>query len=134
MTAVNPSTGGVGIGTDATAAFENLGISNVTTISTPTFEATVRQIDSLVTSKGYALVNATAVSPTVWVNEGAVSLSAAGANRTVATISALLQAYGPRSAGNTVYTWKDSSGNLNFGVIVVPTPGVAELYYVTVGR
>ena len=134
MTAVNPSTGGVGIGTDATAAFENLGISNVTTISTPTFEATVRQIDSLVTSKGYALVNATAVSPTVWVNEGAVSLSAAGANRTVATISALLQAYGPRSAGNTVYTWKDSSGNLNFGVIVVPTPGVAELYYVTVER
>ena len=131
MTAVNPSTGAVGIGADATAAFENLGISNVT-VSTPTFDAVVRQINSFVTSKGYALVNATSVNPTVWVNDGSVSLGTAGANRTLATVAALLQAYGPGSAGNTVYVWKDSSGNLNYGVIVVPAQGVSELHYVTI--
>jgi hypothetical protein len=36
------------------------------------------------------------------------------------------------SAGNTTYAWIDSSGNLNFGVLRVPTPGVSELYYVTI--
>jgi hypothetical protein len=132
MTAVNPSTGAVGIGSDATAAFENLGISNVTTTSTPSLNAVVHQIDSLVTSKGYTLVNATMVNPTVWVNEGAISVGTAGANRTVETVSAFLQSYGPGSAGNLVYAWRDSSGNLNYGVISEPTPGVTELYYVTI--
>ncbi|MDG7007809.1 MAG: hypothetical protein JRN06_06160 [Nitrososphaerota archaeon] len=131
MTAVNPSTGVVGIGSDATAAFDNLGISNVTA-PTPTFEAVVRQVDSLIISRGYALVNATSVNPTVWVNEGSVSLGAAGANRTVDIVASLLQNYGPGSAGNSVYAWVDSTGNLNFGVIRVPTPGVSELYYVTI--
>ena len=131
MTAVNPSTGAVGIGSDATTAFNSLGISNVT-VPTLTFDAVVRQIDSLVTSRGYALVNATSVNPTVWVNVGSISLGAAGANRTVATVAALLQNYGPGSAGNTVYTWVDSTGSLNYGVIRVPTPGVGELYYVTI--
>jgi hypothetical protein len=132
MTAVNPSTGAVGIGSDATAAFENLGISNVTTTSTPNFNAVVHQIDSLVMSKGYTLVNATMVNPTVWVNEGTISVGTTGANRTVEVVSALLQSYGPGSAGNLVYAWKDSSGSVNYGVIREPTPGVTELYYITV--
>jgi hypothetical protein len=132
MTAVNPSTGAVGIGSDATAAFENLGISNVTTTSTPNFNAVVHQIDSLVMSKGYTLVNATMVNPTVWVNEGTISVGTTGANRTVEMVSALLQSYGPGSAGNLVYAWKDSSGSVNYGVIREPTPGVTELYYITV--
>ena len=76
-------------------------------------------------------MNATSVNPTVWVNEGNESLSASGASRTVAAVANLLQNYGPGSAGNTVYVWTDSSGSLNFGVIRVPTPGVSELYYVT---
>ena len=132
MTAVNPSTGAVGIGQSATAAFDNLGITNRTVTPTPTFDAVVRQIDSLVRSRGYTLVNATSVNPTVWVNEGSVSLGAAGANRTVATVASLLQNFGPGSVGSTVYAWVDSSGSLNFGVLHVPTPGVAELYYVTI--
>ncbi|HUH82281.1 MAG TPA: hypothetical protein VLX33_00210 [Nitrososphaerales archaeon] len=132
MTAVNPSTGAVGIGADATTAFDNLGFSNATTASTPTFDAVVHQIDSLITSSGYSLVNATMVSPTIWVNVGTVSLGAVGANRTVAAVASLLQTYGPESAGNMAFAWVDSSGNLNFGVISVPTPGVTELYYVTV--
>ncbi len=132
MTAVNPSTGTVAVGADATAAFENLGITNSTAVASPTLEAVTHQIDSLITSKGYALVNATSVNPTVWVSVGSVSLSRAGANETIAAVGALLQNYGPGSAGNTVYAWTDSSGNLNFGVLRVPTSGVTELFYVTI--
>ena len=132
MTAVNPSTGTVGVGSDATAAFEDLGISNVTTVSAPTFDAVVHQIDSLIVSRGYSLVNATSVNPTVWVNEGNVSLGEAGTNATISEVARLLQTYGPSSVGSTVYSWSASSGGINFGVISIPTPGVTELFYVTV--
>jgi hypothetical protein len=132
MTAVNPSTGIVGVGSDATAAFKDLGITNSTAVVTSTMDAVAHQIDSLVTSEGYTLVNATSVNPTIWVSEGSLSLSASGSNKTVALVASLLQSYGPGSVGNTVYAWTDSSGNLNFGVLRVPTPGVTELYYVTI--
>jgi len=131
MTAVNPATATVGVGADATAAFDALGI-NSTTVTTTAMTAVVAQIDSLVAAKGYTLVNATSVNPTVWVNVGNVSLGAAGANRTVNEVASLIQTYGPGSAGNTVYAWTDSSGNLNFGVIRVPAAGITELYYVTI--
>ena len=94
--------------------------------------AVVGQIDSLIASRGYALVNATSVNPTVWVNVGSASLSAVGANKTVGEVAKLLNDYGPGSVGNAVYAWTDASGNLNFGVIKVPAVGVTELFYVTV--
>ena len=130
MTAVSPS-GTVGVGNDATAAFENLGATNSST-TTPTMRDAVTQIDSLIASGGFALVNATSVNPTVWVNVGSASLSAVGVNKTVGEVAAMLKDYGPGSVGNTVYVWTDTSGNLNFGVIRVPAAGVAELFYVTI--
>ena len=132
MTAVNPSTGIVGVGPDATAAFRELGTTNSTAVSTSNMETVTHQIDSLVTSKGYNLVNATSVNPTVWVSEGSVSLSASGSDKTVALVAGFLQSYGPGSVGNTVYAWTDSSGNLNFGVLKVPAAGITELFYVTI--
>jgi hypothetical protein len=132
MTAVNPSTGKVGVGLNAVAAFGSLGMSNSTAVAAPTMDAVIHQIDSLITSKGYSLVNATSVNPTIWVNTGTVSLSTAGANQTISQVASLLQTYGPGSAGNSVYAWTDSSGNLNFGVIRVTAAGVAELFYVTI--
>jgi hypothetical protein len=132
MTAVNPSTGKVGVGLNAAAAYLGLGLSNSTTAATPPMTAVIHQIDALIASKGYSLVNATSVNPTVWVNVGAVSLSTAGLNQTVAQVASLLQNYGPGSIGNAVYTWTDSSGNLNFGVLRVPAAGVTELFYVTI--
>jgi len=132
MTAVSPATGKVGVGPNAAAAYASLGVSNATAVAAPTMDAVVHQIDSLIASKGYSLVNATSVNPTVWVNVGSVSLSTAGANQTIAQVSGLLQNYGPGSAGNAVYAWTDSSGNLNFGVIRVPAAGVSELFYVTI--
>ena len=134
MTAVNPSTGTVGVGPNAVAAFQNLGVINSTTVPVPTTQSVIHQIDSLITSEGYTLVNATSVNPTVWVNVGSVSLSAVGANKTVAAVASLLQNYGPGSAGNTVYAWTGSSGSLNFGVLRVQTAGVTELFYVTINQ
>ena len=133
MTAVSPGTGTVGVGNDATAAFENLGIvTNSSTGTTPTIRAVVGQIDSLVKSRGYALVNATSVNPTVWVSVGSASLSAVGANNTVGEVAKLLASYGQGSVGNAVYAWTDASGNVNIGVIRVPAAGVTELFYVTI--
>jgi hypothetical protein len=131
MTAVNPSSGAVGVGVNAVAAFENLGL-NATTGVTPTKEALVHQVDALVASQGYSLVNATSVNPTVYVNVATVSLSAVGANATVAQVANLLQNYGSPSVGHTVLAWTDVSGNLDYGVISVPAQGVTYLYYVTI--
>jgi hypothetical protein len=132
MTAVSPSTGAVGVGQDAAAAFAKLGGGTPTPGGTPSREAVIHQIDSLIASRGYQLVNATSVNPTVWVNVGTVSLGSAGANQTIANVAGLLQTYGPGSVANTVYAWTDSSGNLNFGVLRVPTTGVTELFYVAI--
>jgi hypothetical protein len=132
MTAVNPSTAAVGVGPNAAAAFKDLGGSNSTNTTTTSRTALVHRIDALVTSEGYSLVNATSVNPTVYVNVDTVSLSAAGANETVAQVVSLLQTYGPGSVDHTVYAWTDSSGNINFGLLSVPVPGVVHLYYVTI--
>jgi hypothetical protein len=132
MMAVNPANGVVGVGPSAAVAYANLGVSNVTTVTAPTRDAVIHQIDSLIASEGYSLVNATSVNPTVWVNVGTLSLSAAGANQSIAQVTNLLATYGQGSVGNTVYAWSDSSGNLNYGVLKLPAAGVTELFYVTI--
>ncbi len=132
MTAVSPSTGAVGVGKDATAAFASLGTVTSTGGVTPTKQAVVHRIDSLIGTAGYQLVNVTSVTPTIWDNVGAVSIGSAGENQTVALVVSLLNVHGPGSVANAVYAWTDSSGNLNFGVLQIPASGVTELYYVTI--
>ena len=132
MTAVSPSTGAVGVGKDATAAFATLGTGTSTGGVTPTKQAVVQRIDSLIGSAGYQLINVTSVTPTIWDNVGTVSLRSAGGNQTVSLVVSLLNVHGPGSVAEAVYAWTDSSGNLNFGVLQIPAPGVTELYYVTI--
>ncbi|QQG48228.1 MAG: hypothetical protein HY247_05575 [archaeon] len=132
MTAVNPSSGAVGVGPSAVAAFEDLGAGNSTTGVTPSREALVHEVDALIAAQGYGLVNATSVNPTVYISQGSLSLSTAGENQTKALVANLITTYGPGSVDHTVYSWSDSSGDLNFGVFVVPAQGVTYLYYVTV--
>jgi len=132
MTAVNPANGAVGVGTDATAAFENLGNVAPTGTANTTRDAVAHQIDAMISADGYSLVNATSVNPTVWVNVGTLSVASAGANQTIGLVANLLKNYGQGSIGNTVYTWKDASANLDFGVLRVPAGGVTELFYVTI--
>ncbi len=132
MTAVNPNSGIVGVGSDATSAFLALGSSNQSITVTQNRGTTERQIDSLVAAQGYMLANVTSLNPTIWNNVATVSYAAVGANTTIAKVTNLLQNYGPGSVANTVYTWVDSSGNVNFGVLRVLAQGVTELYYVTI--
>ena len=133
MTAVDPSTGKVAVGSDATAAFDNLGVGTSTIVTAPTRDAVVKQVASLIGSMGYSLVNATSVNPTIWVNVGTVSLSGSGATGTESQVADLLRVYGPGSVTGTVYSWTDSAGNLDYGVLRVPAPGVTEMFYVTIG-
>jgi hypothetical protein len=133
MTAINPNTGAVGVGTSAATAFESLGkTTNQSVTVTQDKGTTLKQIDSLISSDGYTLVNATSVNPTVYINEGGVSFSSVGANQTVSLVQNLLSQHGAGSAGNQVFTWTDSSGNVDFGVIQVPSQGVSEMFYVTI--
>ncbi len=132
MTAVNPNTGTVGVGSNAVAAFQNLGPTNQSKVVSEDRGTMIKEITSLISSRGYSLVNATSVNPTVWINVGAISFSSTGANQTVALVDGLLRNYGQGSVGNAVYAWVDSSGSLNFGVFRVPAPGVTELFYVTI--
>ena len=137
ITAVNPTTAKVAIGSDAAIAFSNLNTNSTTTTTTSTNatetrSALVKQISGLIASQGYTLVNVTSVNPTIWVNVGTVSFSTVGEDQTVALVSTFLAKYGSGSVGMTVYEWADSSGNLNLGVLKVPSSGVTELYYVTI--
>jgi hypothetical protein len=107
-------------------------VSSQSQTSTTDKGTTLHQIDGLISSDGYTLVNATSVNPTVWINIGTVSFSAAGPNATVAEVQSLLQQYGQQGVARMVYEWADSSGNIDFGVIVASGQAVTELYYVTI--
>jgi hypothetical protein len=132
MTAVDPTTGNVGIGSDTVTAYYNL-VGGVE-IVTPTNETEIlmRGISSLASSMNYTLVNVTSVNPTVWIRTGTVSISEAGVNETLVEIAGFLRTYGPGSVADTVYEWTDASGNLNVGVIQVRGEKIIELYYIAI--
>ena len=134
MTAVNPNNGLVSSGTDAAAAFESLPASNQSQSqnSTTNEGAALKQIDSLISSDGYSLVNATSVNPSVFINVGTISFSTAGTTATVAEVQSLLQQYGQQSVAKTVYEWTDTNGDINFGLFVASGQAVTQLYYVTI--
>ena len=132
MTAVNPSNGAVGVGPDAVSAFRDLGLGNPLPGTNETRSILVQRLSILIATRGFGLVNATSVSPDVWVKVSTVSFGQSGTNATVARVADLLNAYGPGSVGNSVYVWKDASGGLNYGVFRLPSQGLTELYYVTI--
>jgi hypothetical protein len=131
MTAVDPTTGNVSLGADAAASYYNLiGVNQTVTISNNT-KALISEIASLASSMNYTIVDATSVNPTVWIQTGTVSLSAAGLNQTVGDVASFLNTYGSGSVANTVYEWMDSSG-INVGVIKTRGSTITELYYITI--
>jgi hypothetical protein len=131
MTSVDPTTGNVGLGADASAAYYNLiGVNQTGTPSNST-SALVSEIASVVTSMNYTLVNVTTVNPTVWIQTSLVSLGATDLNQTIGEVTNFLVTYGPGNVANTVYEWMDSSG-INIGVIKIRGDTVNELYYITI--
>jgi hypothetical protein len=130
MTAIDPTTGNVSVGANAAAAYYNLIGVNQTAPGNNT-QALISDIASLASSMNYTVVDATSVNPTVWIQTGTVSLSAAGLNQTVVDVASFLGKYGPGSVANTVYEWMDNSG-INVGVIKTRGGTVTELYYITI--
>lgn len=158
MTAVNPITDIVGVGASASAAYQNLlateagtqttgtgtggapGTTTTTTVTTTSAttgitpansQALLAGISQLAASSNLALVNATTVTPNVWINTGSVSLGTSGVNGALSQVSGLVQKYGPGSAGSALYVWTDNTGALNVGIFQLKG-GVTDLYYVTI--
>ncbi len=160
MTAVNPISDLVAVGSSATAAYSNLLTigtngslpsgggaggqvpgSNKTTTTTTTStsagkgpgsnQALLAGLSQLAASSNLSLVNATTVAPNVWINTASVSLRSSGVNGALSQVGSLVQRYGPGSAGAALYVWTDNTGALNVGLFQVKG-GVTELYYVTI--
>ena len=167
MTAVSPLTDLVGVGTTATAAYNNLlateagtattssgsgtggttgtttttsttstststaAVSTSTGIGTSNTQALLSGISKLAASSSLTIVNATTVSPNVFINTGTVSLQTSGVNGALTQVSSLIQKYGPGSAGGSLYVWTDNFGALDVGIFQVKG-GVTDLYYVSI--
>ncbi|MDA4115761.1 MAG: hypothetical protein OK442_04315 [Thaumarchaeota archaeon] len=88
-------------------------------------------IQALATPSNLNVVTATTVNPNVFINTATVSLAKSGVNGALAQVSALIQQYGPGSAGGSLYVWTDSAGALNVGIFQLKG-GVTDLYYVSI--
>ena len=167
MTAVSPLTDLVGVGTTATAAYNNLlateagtattssgaggtggtttttststsstststaAVSTSTGIGTSNTQALLAGISKLAASSSLSIVNATTVSPNVFISTGTVSLGTSGVNGALSQVSSLIQKYGPGSAGGSLYVWTDNTGALDVGIFQIKG-GVTDLYYVSI--
>ena len=131
MTAIDPTTGNVSTGADAAAAYYSLIGSTQSGTPSNNTNALVDAIVSLASSSNYTIVEATSVSPTVWIQTSKVSLSAVGLNQTVSDVASFLNTYGSGSVANTIYEWMDST-NLNVGIIKIRGHTIIELYYITI--
>ncbi len=130
MTAVNPTTAVVAVGANAAVAYHNLTVNGTLPVPGNDTQLLDTRISGLAVSMNLTLVNATTVSPAVWVNEGTISAGAIGLDQTLADVATFLQTYSPSSTG-TVYKWTDNTNGLNVGVFQVRA-GVTELYYITI--
>jgi hypothetical protein len=131
ITAINPTTGNVSLGSNAGTAYYNLaGIVTAPPVSD--IHVFLSDVVLLATSENYSFVNATTVNPTVWINQGVLSFSGLGLNATLSQVSNFLTTYGPGSIGIAVYIWEDSSQNYYIGVFRSGGLGVAQLLYLTI--
>jgi hypothetical protein len=131
ITAINPTTGNVSLGSNAAAAYSAL-IGAATAPPVTDIHTLLSDVVSLATSDGYSIVNATTMNPTVWISQGVFSFSGLGLNSTLNQVSNFLATYGPGSVGTAVYVWEDSSQNYYVGVFRSGGPGVVQLFYVTI--
>lgn len=76
-------------------------------------------------------MNATTVSPNVFINTATVSLAKSGVSGALSQVSGLIQQYGSGSAGGSLYVWTDNTGALDVGIFQLKG-GVTDLYYVSI--
>jgi hypothetical protein len=109
--------------TTTASASTGIGVSNA--------QALFAGISKLAASSNLSIVNATTVSPNVFINTGTVSLRTSGVNGALSQVSSLIQRYGSGSAGSLLYVWTDNTGALNVGIFQLKG-GVTDLYFVTI--
>jgi uncharacterized membrane protein (UPF0182 family) len=100
-------------------------------IGTSDTQALLSGIEKLAVASNLSVVNATTVSPDVFIRTGTVSLGTSGVDGALSQVSGLIQQYGQGSAGSSLYVWTDSGGALNVGVFQL-RGGVTDLYYLTI--
>jgi hypothetical protein len=132
MTAIDPTTGNVGVGASATDAYYNLIGEGQPVQPGNNTQVLMENIFSLASSLNYLVVNATSVNPNVWIQADNVSLGTAGMNTTLERVASFMHTYGPQSIANTLYMWSESLGDLNLGAMQVLDSKIIEMYYITV--
>ncbi|MFX1475865.1 MAG: hypothetical protein ACFFCO_10380, partial [Promethearchaeota archaeon] len=132
MTDIDPTTGNVGVGTNAADAYYNLIGGGQPIQPGNNTQLLIEDIFSLAASMNYTVVNATSVNPNVWIQTDKISLGAAGMNDTLERVGSFMHTYGSQSIANTLFMWSDSSGNLNLGAMKFLDSKVIELYFITV--
>jgi hypothetical protein len=132
MTAIDPTTGNVGVGANAANAYYNLIGGTQPVQPSNVTQAFLEGVFSLASSMNYQVVNATSVNPSVLIQTGKVSLSTTGLNSTLQQVANFMHTYGPETIANTLYVWTDNSGDINLGATKVLDTTVIELYYITV--
>ena len=126
MTAVDPYSANVSIGQNAAGAYYNL----IGKVSKPREKVIhLKEIVKLIEGKGYKLINATAMNPTVWIMVDRFMLSSENLNSTMNKLIGFLNVYGPGSLGNTAYIWRENSTSLDIGFLH-NNHGAIELYYI----
>lgn len=129
MTAIDPTSGSVGAGSDAVSAYDDL-----FSLTPPPSNATGALIHGMykaIADRGLLVVNATSVNPTVFVNMGSNSLSHDGFDKSLNEITSFIAKYGDSAIGGTVFVY-NTQGTINLGVFVPSDQGITKFYYVTV--
>jgi len=131
-TGSSSSTGTTTTTTSSTSTSSTVTLStSVAGLSSSDEAALVSGISKLAATASLSVVNATTVSPNVFIQVAKVSVSQSGVSGALTQVSNMIQSYGPGSAGGSLYVWVDGSGNLNAGIFQVKG-GVTDLYYVTI--
>ncbi len=129
MTAIDPTSGSVGAGVDAVAAYDDLFSLAPPTSNTTT--ALIQGVYKAIVASGLRIVNATSVNPNVFINVGSSSLSSNGLDNSLNVVSAFLQKYKDLAVDGTVFIWSTPS-IINVGVFASGGQGLTELYYISI--
>ncbi len=134
-----PNSGAGTIGTTGSTSTTTSTTNSVTTGTSITLsgsplsgnQALISGIASLAAAANLSVVNATTVSPNVFLRTATVSVASSGVNGALSQVNSLIQSHGPGSAGASLYVWTDSAGALNVGIFQLKG-GVTDLYYVSI--
>jgi hypothetical protein len=138
ITAVNPSTGAVGVGPDARIAFENLIGSTIGVIQSGS--AQLRQnVTSFFEDHNLQILNSTTVNANIYINVGNITYtSLADWPQVAASLSSFISNYTEPYGSRYIVAYPAGNDTYNYGILVQkevsvqPPTNVLILYYIQV--